>query len=733
MNRRVVVGLILVSLVVSAVPVSAAVASINTTDTDFAAATLDDMDITGSGESASVTGEVGLSERVDMGFDTGETSVSAERGLVFSVSSDRGAVFADTATVSTSPDTMYLRFHANGTLIDSKSFSNGDVVSFEHDFVSGTEYRLTVDKGGDNYNAQTYDPSLPLSSGDMTVTHGYAFGGEFSEPYHFEDISTGSAADVSYVGAEHSADADTLFADVQTSGAATIEAQANSGSGWSVVDSTTISSNQNVSLDISGSSATRYRTGVESSETGSERTVTLEDEGVTFTSSSPTLSNPDPVGATGGYGGGISVDVTDADFSLAQGDIATVNASVTGGSEIGETQTNTNGTVSLEYSATGGANNITWVAVDEYGNSDTIQQNFTTTAELLFVNSSNTSEIVDAPVTVTVQLLGENETVERTSDTGRVSLQGVPVDDPLLATVEASSGYEDTVVYISSLQDQSTVYLLSNNVSTVDTRFELQDPTGQFSSQSYLFIRKPINESGNITFQTVYADRFGVEGVTATLEEGERYRLRVRSTDGVTQDIGPYRADVSETVTVRPGSPSITIGNYSEGWDAAAGLDNTTLEYRYSDPENETDSVTVWIHEKGDPSSQLAPNQTYFNLGEVQASESLTTNESQKTWVVNFVVDRGTEEFVAQEIVANQPNLVPDLSKEWRLIFGIGILLISAGMFSVLNAGVGGVVVAIEGGLLWWTGWLEGATTGAGVVLALMIAAFAHLYKTRRL
>jgi len=719
-------------LVVSSMPAAAAsVANINTTEQDFQQATLDNFEIVGTGDAASVEAELGTRESQSFTMVGSGSFSGAEEGLIFELSAEREQIKAQ---VSNSQVTnVYLRDNADGTLIANVSVNGTGWATINQPLDTTTTYRLTGAIPGGSHEEHDTSLSYPVSTGALTITAGVNGGSEStSRGFMFDEVRVGYPATAEYVGAEHQADADTLFADVDPgAGLLQVEAQANDGTGWNIVDSTSVASAQNVSLDISGTDATRYRTVVSADSGGAVQTVSLDDEGVTFTSSSPTLSNPDPEGETPGYDGDISVDVTDADFALAQGDVITINAS-TDGSEIGQTQTNTNGTVSIDYNAVGGENNITWTAVDEYGNADSITQNFSTNSELVFVNGTNTSEIVGAPVTVTVQLLGENETVERTSDTGRVSLAGVPVSEPLLATVEPSEGYANRVIYLSSLKEQSTVYLLSTNVSSVDTRFQLQDPTGQFGANSYLFIRKPINESGNITFETVYADKFGVEGVTATLEEDSRYRLRVRSADGVVQDIGPYRADVSETVTVRPGSPSIEIEDYEAGWGAAATLDNQTLEYRYVDPENETDSVTVFIHERGDKSNQLVPNQTYFNLGDAQGAETLTANQSETEWAVVFDVDRGTEQFAVEETTANQPGLVPDLSREWRLIFGVGLLLISAGTFSVLNAGVGGVVVAVEGGLLWWTGWLSGATTGAAVVLALLIAAFAHLYKSRR-
>jgi hypothetical protein len=141
----------------------------------------------------------------------------------------------------------------------------------------------------------------------------------------------------------------------------------------------------------------------------------------------------------------------------------------------------------------------------------------------------------------------------------------------------------------------------------------------------------------------------------------------------------------------------------------------------------------VYIYEKGNKSNTLQPNQTYTDIGVAQQSLSLTTNESELTWVVAFDITRNNSEFVRTVEVTKRPSLVPPIDREWRLIVAIGLLLLSAGAFSVLNAGVGGVVVAVEAALLWFTGWLEGATAFGGVVLALFVAVMVHIYaKTAR-
>ncbi len=98
---------------------------------------------------------------------------------------------------------------------------------------------------------------------------------------------------------------------------------------------------------------------------------------------------------------------------------------------------------------------------------------------------------------------------------------------------------------------------------------------------------------------------------------------------------------------------------------------------------------------------------------------------------MRFEADRDGETLVTTKRVSNRPDVLPDIADEWRLISGILLLLLSAGAFSLLNARVGVMVISLEGGLLWWIGWLEGATTGVLVVFSLFIAVMVNLYGSR--
>jgi hypothetical protein len=443
----------------------------------------------------------------------------------------------------------------------------------------------------------------------------------------------------------------------------------------------------------------------------------------------PELSNPSPTSDLDSEPGQLSIDVDDPDFDA---DSVTVNITLDG-SQIHTETLNSAGTVTTSIPSsgtTGGEHVWTVEATDQYGNTRTETYSYRVPDTLFIRNETNASQLIDSPVTVDVSFFTQTGVVTRSATNGTVNLTGLPVGGDFVADVDASeSNYTERTAYIQSIYQQQTVYLLNTNVTdTIESRFVLEDPTGQFGAETVLFVEKPINATNSTTYQTVAADEFGVEGVTATLQQGQRYRLRVQNQQGVTQVVGPYRADVSETVTVRPGTPTINIDNVTNGWGADATLDNRTLSYRYEDRDDETDQLDVSIYRRGDPDRLLVDNETFFDVSNVSNTITLNATEKKQTWVVRFEADRGDETVTKEKLVSNRPDVLPDLGRNWRLISGILLLFLSAGAFSLLNAKVGAVVVAAEGGLLWWIGWLEGATTGVLVVLALFIAVVAQLY-----
>jgi len=83
------------------------------------------------------------------------------------------------------------------------------------------------------------------------------------------------------------------------------------------------------------------------------------------------------------------------------------------------------------------------------------------------------------------------------------------------------------------------VYLLPDNASTVETRFQVDDPTGQFDSGTtevlvQRSVERDFDGDGDLEsrYTTVAADEAGVAGFTTTLEED----AGIASSSGTTKE-----------------------------------------------------------------------------------------------------------------------------------------------------------------------------------------------------
>jgi len=449
----------------------------------------------------------------------------------------------------------------------------------------------------------------------------------------------------------------------------------------------------------------------------------------------PTQDNAAPVGNLQTEPSQLSVDVDDADFPSDSVDV-TIKLD---GSQV-HTQTITSAqtiTTSIPASGlTGGSH--TWVVntTDSYGNTRIESYSYAVPDVLYIRNETNASQLITTKVNAQILETDGDLVYQRNVSDGTINLTNLPVNQDLIAVLEPVQHYTDRVYYLrqGDIYEQQDTYLLNKTAyNFTEVRFTLNDPTGTFTEESILYISKPINQSGVEKFRTIHSDQFGTEGVTVELHEDRRFRVRIVAQDGTTQDLGPYRSDVSETVELSPSSPGVEYDLQEAQWGYGAELDNTTLTWSYYDNLNETDQLTLYVHERGDPSNKLAPNETYLNLGNASGQYILTANESKKEWVVNFIQDRNREKETFSTVVSNQESLFPtNLDAGWRNVIGAGMLILLAGSFSVLSVAVGGIVFGISAGILWYLGWLGGLTTGAAIVVYLLIAIVVYIYQGGR-
>lgn len=453
-------------------------------------------------------------------------------------------------------------------------------------------------------------------------------------------------------------------------------------------------------------------------------------------SSAPTQENPSPEGSLQEEPGEFSIDVDDEDFAGYDNVSVEISYDGTVQEQVDIESPQTVQADIPDEALTGGEHEWQVNTTDRFDNTRIEQYEYKVPDTLTIYNESNPDEQIDDPIESEVRFYGSDtdEIYERTTDSGELDLTDLPVNEPLIVEVDASDEYTARTVFFEAggIYDQQRVYLLPKNDSNIESRFTLDDPTGTYGESSIMKISRALNRSGDVTWETIYADQFGVEGVQAFLAEDTRYRLEVQTQDGeFTQDLGPYRSSVTESVEVQPSAPGVTFEEERDQWGYGAELDNTSLTWSYYDRADETDSLTIWIHDRGNPDNQLTANQTHLNLGNVSGQETLTENETETEWVVNFVVDRNGEDTKIYSTVPSEGREIfpSNLDDGWRAVVGVGLLVMFAGSLSVVNVAVGGVVFGLMGGVLWYLGWLGGITSGAAIAAYLLIAIGVYIMK----
>lgn len=493
----------------------------------------------------------------------------------------------------------------------------------------------------------------------------------------------------------------------------------------------TITSAQTVTTTVSGLSEGTHTWTVE----GTDSWGNTNSASYTFTVEhyDPVISNLSPEGLLDQNPSTIDADISDADFGN-DGDSLDVNLTLDGTQIDSQTITsNQSLSVNIPQSGLMGGQHIyTWEVTDSYGQTTTATETYSVPDTLYIRNELNHTELVGSPVTVDVTFFGPDNIYNRTTSDGTLNMTGLPVNSDFIAVASPSdSNWTTRALYVTSIYEQQSLYLLNTSVvETIESRFELDDPTGEYGSQSIVQIQRPIEINGTTMWQTIHADRFGTEGVTVTLEADQRYRVRILSGDGTQQVVGPYRADVGETVTVQPGAPTLDIPEFEDGYTFNASISNSSLEYYYEDPDQLTDQLTVWIHEKGNVSNQLVANSSYFDIGSAYNEIQLDSNESEKTWVVKFIVDRDGKEFTNSVTLSNQKDLFDPLAPGLQAAAGILLLFLLAGAFSYLNAGIGAVIVSLAAGLLWFIGLLSGVVSGILIAIAISVAVVFSIAKS---
>jgi len=398
-------------------------------------------------------------------------------------------------------------------------------------------------------------------------------------------------------------------------------------------------------------------------------------------------------------------------------------------SQLYQTEIGTSGEVSTTQSLTiGGDHEYYWVLEDAYGESTQTNTRTASVPDTLFIYDINDPDtVLTTTGSVEVTFSANDQVIERSTSNGEVSLEGLPVDGTITASVSATD-YIDSQTVFRSIFEQQGIYLLPDTTSTYQTRFVLEDNTGgRFEENNpTIDVERALNKSGQTQWVSVRGGRFGVQGFTTQLEQGEEYRLIVRNDRGDSRIFYPFTASAAETVPLEVGSiNATTVGE--EGYTVDVFYDTTTtsnyVELELYDPTDSTETVWVEIYERGNQSNVLLQNTSFTGpYGNLSVREQVPQQHNTSTWVVEYAIERDSSSAQGQEIVGPRSQVLTQIPWWLRTIMSVGVIWITAGLFSKLNGAVGGLVCAGLGGLFWYVGFLPSGV-GVGVVVLAMITA----------
>jgi len=362
----------------------------------------------------------------------------------------------------------------------------------------------------------------------------------------------------------------------------------------------------------------------------------------------------------------LSIGVSDADFASAAGDSVTVTFYDGDGDEIGSDTLSQNGTATATYSsAAGGANEWYAVATDSYDNTVTSQTfSFNAPAEIE-IRSEQTGDLL-TNVDVTLEFYEQSQTNEIFTPpvtSGTADMTGLPADKNFIAVAEAG-GYANRRIFIDSLIETQTIYLLNNSADEVDVQFELDDFSGRYQQDtSVLVVEREINGA----YTPIQGDFFGAAGTfEATLVRDTRHRLRIRNLEtGREEVIGTFTPQSSgpQTLTIEPDG-DIQLTQQSERVSAQPALgvigasENAAFTIDIDEGDTTIQNYSVVVeHRPENGSTQTLATRS----GSGAASEAFSLNLTDKEGIIAAEVTTTTSSgttttLITREIRASYPG-----------------------------------------------------------------------------
>ena len=546
---------------------------------------------------------------------------------------------------------------SSGNTLITKS-ANSPTTVFEYNFTAGETYQIQYYTGGTVAEGVKSQSALntPYTSADIDIT---GPGDRSSDLKNVETItaikdakSTGNYSTT--LAADNAQEAFVDFATLE--GSAEIVVSNASGT----IAQQTIFSAGESAVQIDPTASGEYDVTI-AYENDIDQTQTVDRVGVRFNSSTPQLSGASPSNSQTVTDSpvGLTVDVSDADFGTSQGDSVTVEFYDGDGTQLGSDTVSQNGTATANYSdPAGGANEWYAVATDSYGNTVT-SQNFTFNAPAeIEIRSEQTGELLTG-VDVTLEFYEQSATNEIYSPPvtdGSADMTGLPADENFIAVAEAD-GYVNRRIFIDSLIETQTIYLLNSSADAVAVEFELDDFSGQYQQDtSVLVVEREINGS----YTPIQGDFFGAAGTfEATLVRDVRHRLRIRNLEtGREAVIGTFTPQSSgpQTLTIEPdGDIQLTQQSERVSAQPALGVIGATDDAAFTVDIDEGDTTiqnysVVVEHRPGNGSTETLATRS----GSGAASEDFALNLTDKDGIIAAEVTTTTSSGTTTTLITRE-------------------------------------------------------------------------------
>lgn len=531
-----------------------------------------------------------------------------------------------------------------------------------------------------------------------------------------------------------------------------------SNGGYNLTITNTSSSNSlgDVFHTHNSDNVSNIRARVDTTDFGNAINVTFDDirltasGGTTISTPLLSLTNPNPTGSLTSPPSELSIDLEDSQFPNDEVELTwTLD-----GTQIDQFNVTSNGTYTTQLSATQGASpgQHTWnvSATDNSGqtaqsdNTYTLPQNITIRDEAephpVITDTVELSAFEDEDTTPFLQ----NQTVTN----GKIDLSQFPTNSDITIVMD-SGQWENRSVQLESIYAQQNVFLINESALTVDNRFLVQDRTGNFDPvETEVILEHAINKSlwsgsGNqFRWRVVSGDNLGAdESYYDNLTFDERYRIKVRNNEGDTRILGEYMAEESGVVTLTigdivndPDENAATVG-YEVNRTNITGQP-VQVNVEYNDSSDSTEEIYLEIHEQGNTSNVLVSNTTFSAgpYGEFTFVQDVPSAENGTVWVVDLDTKRTNATNVQfQDVVGPgvSGTVLDDLPGWVVAIIWVGLIFGLAGVFSQANGGLGAVVMAGVGAMVWIVG-LAPPVVGGGVILLSMIVAAIVFANDRR-